>query len=93
MPIVAQMLFSMKNESKHYKTVTECVNHSKTLTALTATTIESAFASIGAVIVTITARIVAIGTAIAVEFNTPAFNCGVGTTKQMYNRVTNLSKI
>ena len=32
-----------------------------------------------------TATIVAAITAIAMEFNTPAFNCRAGTTPQMYN--------
>ena len=31
--------------------------------------------------------------AIVVEFNTPAFDCGVGKTLQMYNKVTNFSDV
>ena len=55
------------------------MKHHKTLMAPTA-------AMIGAVILMIDSVIVA-------EFNTPAFNCGVGATPQLCNRVINPSDV
>ena len=55
------------------------IKRSKTLTALTATTIRAAVMKIAFA-------------AIKAEFNNPASNCKVGTT-QMLNRVTNISEM